>query len=123
VSEAEAEQRFFFDLEAVRSDVRVRSLCRQVQEALSLALDDLVDGPWLEGAWLAAVEPAPGPARLRATVVLPPHAAPEALEAAFTALRDRTPHLRAEVAQAIHRKRVPDLVFCVVLDGGGPRGA
>ena len=117
------EERFFFDLESVRPDFRARSLCRQALEALSLAVSDLAGEPHLQQAWVAAVDPDPGPARLLVTVVLPRDARPEDLEAALGALRRVAPYLRAEVAQAIHRKRAPELAFRVVADSEVPHGA
>ena len=123
VSAEDVEQRFFFDLEAPRRDFRALSLCRQAQEALSLAVSDLADVPCLQEAWIAAVEPDPGPARLLVTVVLPSRSSPDELEDALAVLKRLTPRLRAEVAQGIHRKRVPDLAYRVVVDSEGSHGA
>jgi ribosome-binding factor A len=116
-------------LEAARPDHRARSLCRQAQEAVVLALADAEEDPRLDGVWVAAVDPAPGPERLLVTLVLSHRAADVDLEAAFAALVEMKPWLRAEVARAIHRKRAPELSFCVVGDaaaaptpaGGGGR--
>ena len=66
--------------------------------------------------FVASVDPAPGPERLLVTVVAPPQATTEAIEAAFAALAELKPALRAEVARAIHRKRVPDLAFRVAVE-------
>lgn len=71
----------------------------------------------LDGAWVAAVDPAPGPGRLLVTVVLPLRASAAEMEEALAALVEQRAALRAEVARAIHRKRVPDLAFRVVLEG------
>jgi ribosome-binding factor A len=104
-------------LDAPRLDRRARSLCRQAQEAVTLALADAAPDPRLDGAWVAAVDPSPTPARLLVTVVLPPHAGDDEIEAAFFALGEMKPWLRSEVARAIHRKRAPELSFRVVRDG------
>ena len=117
MSREEEAERFFFDLEKERPDFRARSLCRQAQEAVLLAMAEAAFDPRLDGAWVASVDPAPGPERLMVTVVLPAHSTVSGMEAALAALGERKGYLRAEIAQAIHRKRVPDLAFRVVLEG------
>lgn len=114
---ADDAERFFFDLDSVRPDHRVRSLCRQAQEAVFLAMAEIGFDSRLDGTYVASVDPAPGPARLLVTVVVPPEATADAIEAAFAALAELKPALRGEVARAIHRKRVPDLAFRVAVDG------
>ena len=110
------EARFFFDLESVRPDHRVRSLCRQALEAVSLALADADLDERLEGAWTVSVDPAPGPERLLVSVALPSGSSGTRAEGALQALMEKKAWLRSELAQAIHRKRVPDLAFRVVMD-------
>jgi len=107
--------RFFFDLTAPRPDHRVHSLCRQVQEAVDLALAE-ADGDALRGAWVASVSPASGAGRLLVSVGLAPGASGEDADAALSALVRIKPWLRSEVARAIYRKRVPELEFRVVLE-------
>jgi ribosome-binding factor A len=109
--------RFFFDLEPARSDHRDRSLCRQAMEALQLALSDATGEARLDGAWVAAVDPAPSARRLLVSVVAPQATIASDAEAALEALVEMKPWLRAEVARAVHRKRVPDLAFRIVLEG------
>lgn len=77
------------------SNVRDLRLCGEVACILSLELDDVL---------VERVEPAPDATRLRVWV----HT--DKLEA----LERQRPRLRAAVAAAIRRKRVPDLVFAVV---------
>jgi ribosome-binding factor A len=117
VCRKEEAERFFFDLESARPDHRVRSLCRQAQEAVWMAMAEMELDARLEGAWVASVDPAPGPERLLVTVVLPASAAMAEVEEAFVALMEAKGELRAAVARGIHRKRVPDLAFRVVLEG------
>jgi ribosome-binding factor A len=116
----DAEARFFFDLQSVRPDHRVRSLCRQVQEAVLLALADVGGDPRLDGVWVMSVDPAPGPERLLVSVGLPKGAGAQEIDAALSALVERKPWLRSEVGRAIHRKRVPELAFRVALEAEGP---
>jgi len=111
----------FFDLESPRAGHRDRSLCRQAQEALLLALAEVTADPRLDGAWVASVDPAPGK-RLLVSVVLPRVRGLAGVEAAFAALVEMKPWLRAEVARAICRKRVPDLAFRVELEEEVRRG-
>jgi hypothetical protein len=111
------EARFFFDLEAVRPDHRARSLCRQAQEAVSLAFAETAHETRLEGAWVASVDPAPGPGRLLVSVVLPKGVDSTAIEDALAALAEMAPWVRSEVTRAIHRKRAPELAFRIVADG------
>jgi len=111
----------FFDLESPRSGHRDRSVCRQAQEALVLALAEATADPRLDGAWVASVDPAPG-GRLLVSVVLPRGSGAVALEQAFAALAEMKPWLRSEIARAICRKRVPDLAFRVVVEEEVERG-
>lgn len=111
----------FFDLESPRPRHRERALCRQAQEALVLALAQETSDPRLDGAWVASVDPAPG-RRLLVSLVLPSGAGIAGIEAAFVALGDKKPWLRAEVARAVHRKRAPDLAFRVLLEQEVERG-
>ena len=113
------EARFFFDLESVRPDHRVRSLCRQALEAVSLALADANLDERLEGSWVVSVDPGPGPERLLVSIALPRGSSGTKAESALQALVEKRPWLRSELAQAIHRKRVPDLAFRVVMDPEG----
>ena len=110
------EARFFFDLESVRPDHRVRSLCRQALEAVSLALADASRDERLERSWVVSVDPAPGQGRLLVSIALPDGASGTEVEGALQALVEKRPWLRSELARAIHRKRVPDLAFRVVMD-------
>jgi ribosome-binding factor A len=114
------EARFFFDLESVRPDHRVHSLCRQAQEALVLALDESSRDPRLGSAWVLSVEPAPGPERLLVSIVLAGAASAADIEGALVALVNMKPWLRSEVARAIHRKRVPELAFRVLPEAEAP---
>jgi len=85
-------------------DYNTLRLCRQVGDALVLALSG-------EDLALEAVEPAPSASRLLVTVVSrDPRAAFERLAALHA-------RLRADVATAIRRRRVPQLAFRVRMDG------
>lgn len=83
-----------------------------MREALSLALASSAD-PRLEDALLLDVRVSPGAGPLVVLVSAPP-ASLSSVEAALDAAHG---HLRSEVAQAIHRKRAPELTFAIVPDG------
>ncbi|MEM9067571.1 MAG: ribosome-binding factor A [Myxococcota bacterium] len=87
-------------------------LCAQVREALNLALASSNEEV-LASAWVREVRPAPSIARLLAVVEVDE----ENTQGAQQALEVAKGYLRAEVAQAIHRRHTPDVVFCVVTPG------
>jgi ribosome-binding factor A len=94
-----------------------RQVCRQVFEALSLALAD-VDDPLIDDLALLAVDPAPDAKRV--LVTLGSARTDVDLDAALARLGELSPELRTEVAAEVHRKQVPELLFRVVLvDAGG----
>ena len=113
--EADA-RRFFGDREKSRKGSwKVMQLCKQVQRAATLALE----GEWVDdallGAAVASVEPAPDAGRLRVVVVLAPARGMDDVGRARAVLSGLTATFRAEVARAIHRKKVPEVVFDVRL--------
>jgi hypothetical protein len=96
-------------------------LCKQVERSAALTLTSICDSAALVGAAVAAVEPAPDSGRLQVTVVLASgKGVDDALEAKEALLRAR-PTFRQEVGRSIHRKRVPELVFDVRLEGEATR--
>jgi ribosome-binding factor A len=82
-------------------------VCRQVFDALSLALAE-IDDPEIEQLALISVEPAPTAARVVVTF-----AAPDGCDAAaaLERIRELGAELREEVAAEVHRARTPVLVF------------
>jgi ribosome-binding factor A len=82
-------------------------LCRQVHRALTIELSGHRHA-LLRDLYVVDVTPAPDATHLLVHVALPPYAPlPEAL----AALARATPRLRVAVAQAITRKRAPELSF------------
>lgn len=92
------------------SDKKTRQLCRQVHQRLDLALSDL-DDPVLYGTWVHGVTPAGGGRALLVHVIVRDA---EQIREASKHLESARSHLRSEVAQAIHRKRTPQLQFVVL---------
>ncbi|TKC92114.1 ribosome-binding factor A [Polyangium fumosum] len=101
---------FFGAAEDRKVERKERQLCRQVQEAVSEALAGIEDDVLLE-VWVADVEPAPDAGRLAVIVQAPRGASPDEVAAR---LENVAGYLRAEVASAITRKRVPTLTFRVL---------
>lgn len=90
---------------------KARQLCEQVRQSLMNALSSLGDEV-LHNLQVVSVEPAPNTGRLRVTVAV-----------ATVDVADRTTieehlaaaqqHLRWEIAQAIHRRKVPEIGFVI----------
>ena len=85
-------------------------LCAQVSEELGLALAAEGDEA-LNGAWIMSVEPWPTVGQLRVVVQAPQGVDPDAL---LEKLQANSAYLRGEIADSIHRKKVPSLSFVVV---------
>ncbi len=93
-----------------KNDWKDRRLCRQVLEALQTGLGGHCGDAVLQSLWVTAVDPAPDASRLAVTVEWPEDGDPGVALARLEGARGL---LRAIIASAIHRKRVPDLVFRV----------
>ena len=86
-------------------------LCRQVERTLTYVLSDLNDDV-LAGLMVQSVQPAPNASRLLVTVC-PMDTTADPVKV-LTHLHSAAGRLRAEIGSAIHRKRVPELMFrCV----------
>jgi ribosome-binding factor A len=83
-------------------------LCRQVQEALAWALGTTIQDELLVDCSIADVQPLPGGNRLLVKVSVPSDLPPDEVEERLAKL---APALRAEAAQAITRRKAPELVF------------
>ncbi len=113
-SDADLIERFFGDAREAGSerarDRKLKQLAREVYRVLAQALAELGD-PRLESAFLVEVRPAPDAGRFAVQVSAGGGDAIATVEAALDGVRV---HLRGELAAALMRKRVPDLVFEVV---------
>jgi ribosome-binding factor A len=99
-----------------RPDRKTLQLCGQVARALSIAFDGLVSDEVLAGLHVVSVDPFPDASCLRVAVCSPgPSADRAAIAARLAAARG---YLRSEVAAAIRRRRAPEVVFDVRVDGG-----
>jgi hypothetical protein len=90
-------------------------LCGQVAEALNYAFASLCNDDVLRELSVVAVQPAPDESRLLVTIAptLPGPCDPAQI---LTRVHRVLGTLRSEVASSIHRKKVPDLAFCVALE-------
>ena len=90
-------------------------LCRQVADTLALVLAGETGDEVLRDLSVVSVVPAPNTSRLLVTVAPSLVAADTDLDAIQHRLDAVQSRLRAEMAHAIHRRRVPELTFQVVL--------
>jgi ribosome-binding factor A len=91
------------------ADHKTLRLCRQVLEALQIGLAGCANDV-LQQVVIASVDPGADPSRLDVTVELPADLNPAV---AIARLEGAKGLLRSLAAEAISRKKVPDLVFRV----------
>jgi ribosome-binding factor A len=92
---------------------KAQQLCGQVSQALNYALAAVCDDDVLRDLLVISVAPAPDESRLLVSVgsALGATCDPAQVLAHLSLQHAR---LRAEVAASIHRKKVPELTFCVL---------
>lgn len=96
-----------------RHDRKTLQLCRQVQRALALALIGECDDDPVSDLVIESVEPLGGAGQLLVRIAMPREHLASATDV-LARLNSRSPQLRAEIANAISRKRVPGLSFVAV---------
>jgi ribosome-binding factor A len=99
-----------------KEDHKAQQLCRQAQRALNLALSGECGDEVLSDLFVAAVTPASGCGHLLVHVIVP---AGRSISDVLARLHRAAPLLREEVAEAITRKRAPELSFLPVAPGEG----
>jgi ribosome-binding factor A len=102
-----------------RQDRKTLQLCRQVQRALMLALGGECADDLLRDVYIESVSPMGSASQLMVRVALPANGRVPSLEI-LARLNERSPKLRAAIAQSICRKRVPNLAFVAVHTADGP---
>lgn len=102
-----------------KAERKAQQFCRQVQQALNLALAESSTDDSLGGVFVEHVSPSPDCGHLLVHVFIPPG---NLVIDVIGALRRDAPRLRSEVAMAITRKRAPELFFVPVVGGGGNDG-
>ena len=94
-----------------RPDRKTMQLCEQVRQALEYSLSGEVNDDLLRMLYVAKVDPAPDADRLMVTVVpLAKDERPDPAEV-IQRLHAHAGALRASVAEAISRRKVPDLFY------------
>jgi ribosome-binding factor A len=88
-------------------------LCAQVAQTLASVLSGECGDDRLRDLLVESVEPAPDSTRLLVTVSAGPAFADGDTASVLRALYGATGMLRVQIARAIHRKRVPELLFQV----------
>lgn len=103
----------FFGSSARRDgpDRKTYQLCKQALRSLTIALAGECNDELLREVIVDSVTPAPDASRLLVTVI--PTTTSVDTQAVLDSLQAHKPQLRAAVASAIHRKRAPELMFCV----------
>ena len=95
-----------------KPDHKTMQLCRQAERAISLALMGECDDDVLRGLHVESVTPAPDASRLLVRVVVGRSAgAGVTMQVVLERLERVAGLLRAAVAQAVTRKRAPELTF------------
>ena len=94
-----------------RPDRKTMQLCEQVRHALEYTLSGESNDDLLRMLYVAKVEPAPDADRLMVTVVPLAGTEPADPAAVMSRLYAHTGALRASVASAISRRKVPDLIY------------
>ncbi len=104
---------FFRKTSDKRLNRKALQLCSEVARALGHALAWELGDELLSNLRVESVTPAPDSSRLLVTVSLAIAPGIDLPDEVNVRLRQFTGRLRAEVATAIHRRRVPELSFCV----------
>ena len=86
-------------------------LCEQVAQTLSLVLASEFDDEVLRDLTVSEVVPAPDASHLLVTLTLSPSAEAHGIAEVLARLEAHSVRLRAEIASAIHRRRVPQLTY------------
>jgi ribosome-binding factor A len=93
-----------------RYERKTRQLCREVERTLGVALSSSRDGLVRE-LMVLSVEPAPDGSRLMVTLCPPPNPHDVDVAELLALLGELRGFLRQEIAQALQRKRTPELAF------------
>ena len=98
-----------------KPDRKLDQLCKQVAQDLQLSLSALPKAGEMVGVTVQAVVPAPNAGRLRVVLAVPD---PQRHTEVAAIVQRSAGRLRAEVAAAISRRRAPELVFEIIVEGG-----
>jgi ribosome-binding factor A len=101
-------------------DRKTGQLCAQVQQILSFLLETECCDDRLHGLYVEAVRPNPNAACLLVVLRQWDRERSFDFKLVMRRLAESKGYWRTEIGRAIHRKKTPELVFQVLLDGGAP---
>ena len=105
------------EVSGARHSRKTLQLCRQVERALVGILAADSGDPWLSQLSVQAVRPGPHSGRMVATLQVPQGLDPDTVLAHLGRAAGR---IRCELAAAIHRRRVPEIAYCLVETSPSP---
>lgn len=104
-----------------RPDRKTLQMCSQVQRTLDQVLSGELDDDRLRDVYVVQVTPAPDANCLLVTVAPLGFAKDFRPEEVMVRLAANSGRMRSELARAINRKKTPELMFRVVLEGDMPQ--
>lgn len=97
-----------------RVDRKTLQLCRQIADTLNYVLSGELNDDVLRNVYVDSVQPAPDASRLMVSVALIDPKDTTPADKVLHRLGLWSPRIRSEVAQSIHRRKTPELSYCVV---------
>jgi ribosome-binding factor A len=97
-----------------RVDRKTLQLCRQIADTLNYVLSGELNDDVLRNVYVDSVQPAPDASRLLVSVALIDPNDQTPADKILHRLGLWSPRIRSEVAQSIHRRKTPELSYCVV---------
>jgi ribosome-binding factor A len=97
-----------------RVDRKTLQLCRQIADTLNYVLSGELNDDVLRNVYVDSVQPAPDASRLLVSVALIDPNDKTPANKVLHRLGLWSPRIRSEVAQSIHRRKTPELSYCVV---------
>lgn len=97
-----------------RVDRKTLQLCRQIADTLNYVLSGELNDDVLRNVYVDSVQPAPDASRLMVSVALIDPSDTTPADKVLHRLGLWSPRIRSEVAQSIHRRKTPELSYCVV---------
>jgi ribosome-binding factor A len=99
---------------APKLDRKALQLCRQIEREISLIISGELNEDRLRDLLVLSVEPFPNTNQLLVTLQAPSVCTHDELLQLDQLLMIHKPHIRSEIAAAIHRKKTPELSFRVI---------
>lgn len=97
-----------------RVDRKTLQLCRQIADTLNYVLSGELNDDVLRNVYVDSVQPAPDASRLMVSVALIDPNDTTPADKVLHRLGLWSPRIRSEVAHSIHRRKTPELSYCVI---------